>query len=625
MEKTGFKMIVLLFVLTFGISDAICQSKTISITELGYVPGSRRNVIPIVNEALKQCTSEASVTIVFPKGRYDFWQDLSSTRTAVAGSLSPGLVTAPRSIGIDMVDLKNVVIDGDSSEFIFHGNMQIASISKCENITLRNFTVDWDFPFIYEGRYLNSTDEYIELEFDKEQYRYVIEDGKFFMTGEGWKAAPMGYFNLFDRDTKEILYKTHDGNNARMFTSGAEELAPGVVRFYGKPNIKPPKGTYTALMAGRYVTVGINISNSKDIFLKDFTIYHALSHAVVGSRSENITMDNANVKINEKKGRVTSIIADNSHFLDCKGLIKIINCAHTGAHDDFINVHGTSSRVDEVIDNQIVITSRLNGEAGDEVWFVDSVICQRSDARVIKSVERIDGRRAKITFESPLPKGTKAGDYMENKTWTPELELRNCRILKQHRARGILVTTPKRVVIEDNYFRTAGASILIEGDMEYWFESGACRDVTIRNNIFDNCLTSGCATGSKGEWGEAIITITPSHRPQDDKTEPYHQNIRIENNIFKTFDVPLVHARSVRGLLFRNNEIIRTYAFEPYLWQKTSFLFDGCRDVVITGNKTDNEYMNRTIDAQHMKRSDVKTEGFSLKILTKPISHPGWL
>lgn len=604
MKTYSVKMLLVISTLTFSISASFSntQQKTISITELGYVPGSYRNVIPFVEEALKQCESGEAATIVFPKGRYDFWQNFSATSSGF-------------SIGLPMENLKNVVIEGDNSEFIFHGNMQIANISRCENITLKNFTVDWDFPFIYEGRYLNSTDEYIELEFDREQYRYVIEDEKFYLTGEGWKALPTGYFNLFDRDTKEILYKTHDGNNDQLITGKAEEISPGIVRFYGKPNIKPPKGTYTSFMAGRYMTTGINIVDSKDVYLKDMTIYHALSHAVVGSHSENITMDNANVKINEKKGRVTSIIADNSHFVNCKGLIKIINCAHTGAHDDFINVHGTYSKVDSIIGDNIVITSRLNSGTGDEIWFVNPSICQRSDFRVIKSVELVDNnRRAKITFETPLPKEIMAGDYMENKTWTPELEIRNCRILKQHRARGILVTTPKKVIIEDNYFRTAGTAILIEGDMDYWFESGANRDVTIRNNVFDNCLTSGCITGNRWEWGEGIITITPSHRPQDDKTEPYHQNIRIENNIFKTFDVPLIHARSVRGLFFRNNEIIKTNAFEPYLWQKSSFLLDGCRDVVITDNKIHNEYVTRTIVAEHMKRSDVKTEEFSLTL-----------
>jgi len=597
MKYFSFKLFLIIIAITVCFLDAFSQ-KRISITELGYKPGSRRNVVPKVVEALKQSKSGDAVTIIFPRGRYDFWQDFASSDHF--------------SIGIPMEGLKNVVIDGDSSEFIFHGNMQIARISGCENIELKNFIVDWDFPFMYQGTYLNSTDDYIELEFDKEQYRYVIENERFFMTGEGWKATPTGYFNLFDRDTKEILYMTHDGNNSQLFTSKAEEVRSGVVRFYGKPTIKPPKGTYTNLMSGRYMTVGIDITGSKDVILKDLTIYHALSHAVLGSRSENITMDNATVKINDKKGRVVSIIADNSHFLNCKGLIKIINCAHTGAMDDFINVHGSYSKIDSILGNNTIITSKLNAERGDEIWFVNPVLCQRSETRVVQSVERLENRLSKITFDSPLPKGVVTGDYLENKTWTPNLEIRNCKILKQHRARGILVTTPKKVIIEDNYFRTAGTAILIEGDMDYWFESGANRDITIRNNVFENCLTSGCITGNRWEWGEGIISITPSHRPQNENSEPYHQNIRIENNIFKTFDVPLMHARSVRGLIFRNNEIIRTYAFEPYLWQKTSFLLDGCRDVTITGNQIDREYVNRTVETRHMKRSDIKSDNFSI-------------
>lgn len=598
MQRISFKIIPLILTLIFSISEGFCSSETkiISIKDLGYIPGSRLNVIPYVIKAMKYCESDGSTTIKFPKGRYDFWQDFS--------------VTSNRSFstGISLENLENVIIDGDGSEFIFHGNMQIAKIDKCENITLKNFTVDWDFPFIYEGKYLNSTNEYIELEFDKEQYRYIIEDGKFFMTGEGWKAAPTGYFNLFDSETKEILYNTHDGNNANLFTSKAEEVAPGIVRFYGTPNIKPPKGTYTALMAGRYMTVGINIVNSKDIYMKNLTIHHALSHAVLGSRTENITMDNASVKINEEKGRVTSIIADNSHFLNCKGLIRIINCAHTGAHDDFINVHGSYSKIDSVIGNNSVITSQLNGEIGDEIWFVNPIDCQRSETCTIKSIEQIKGRRVKITFNTSLPKEVKSGEYMENKTWTPELEIRNCQILKHHRARGILITTPKKVVIENNYFRTAGTAILLEGDMDHWFESGANRDVTIRNNIFEDCLTSGNITGNRWEWGDAIITITPSHKPTTVRTEPYHNNIIIQDNIFKVFDAPLVRARSVRSLQFIDNEIIKTSNYRPYSWQQSAFLLDGCREVQIRRNKFDEKYKTRDILIEHMRKSDVKLD-----------------
>jgi len=601
MQNFRIKILPIIVALIAGLPEAFPQSKIISITGLGYEQGSRKNVVPLVEEALKQCTTNDSVTIVFPKGRYDFWQDFASSSRFTTG--------------IAMEHLKNVVIDGDGSEFIFHGNMQIIALHQCENILFKNFSVDWDQPFIYQGKYLDATDNYIDLEFDRTQYRYVIENNKFYLTGEGWKAAPTGYFNLFDGNTKEILYQTHDENNSRLFTSKAEEIAPGIVRFYGAPDSKPPKGTFTTLMAGRYMTTGIDMSHCKDVCLKDITIYHALSLGVYGIWCENITLDNTNMQINASKGRVFSIIADAFHFSNCKGLIKIVNCAHTGQMDDFVNVHGRYTKVDSIAGANAVIVSNPwededPGVTGDEIWFVNPVFCQRSEAKVIQSVERLGEKSSKITFTTPLPSNVKKGDCMENKTWTARVEIRNCRILKQNRARGILVTTPQKVVIEDNYFRSAGAAILIEGDMDYWFESGANRDVTIRNNTFEDCSTSGCITGSRAEWGEAIITITPSHRPQSDTDEPYHQNIHIENNTFKTFDTPLVHARSVRGLTFKNNEIIRTYSFKPCLWQKASFLLDGCRDVVISGNTIDKEYGTRTIEIEHTKKTDISGEGF---------------
>jgi hypothetical protein len=603
--KVSLKVILITLAIISSYPEAYGteSQKEILITDFGYEPGSRKNAIPAVKRAIEECrNAKEAITIVFPNGRYDFWHNLSGEERYTTGIL--------------LENLKNVTIDGDSSEFIFHGNMQLVYLNNCENIQIKNFRVDWDFPFMYQGKYLNTTNDYIDIEFDKNQYKYVIEDEKFFMTGEGWKAAPTGYFNLFDRDTKEILYKTHDGNNGHMFTGKAVEIQHGIVRFYGTPNVKPPDGTFTTFMAGRYITTGIHINNSKNVYLKDLTIYHALSHGVLGTRSENITMDNTNMQINEKKERVFSVIADASHFTNCKGYIKVINCAHRGAMDDFINVHGAYTEIDTVTDKYTVVTKNEKwvGAPGEEVWFVNPGLCQRSEIRSIESVERLANRSSKITFTSPLPDQVKSGDYIENKTWTASLELRNCKILKNHRARGILFTTPQKVTIEDNYFRTAGTAILIEGDMDYWFESGANRDVTIRNNTFDNCVTSGCITGDRWEWGEAVISITPSHRPVNEKTIPYHQNIHIENNVFRTFDVPLVHARSVNGLFFRNNEIVRTYAFEPYLWQKSSFLLDGCRQVVVSENTIDREYMTRTINASHMKKSDIKSEGFSIHL-----------
>jgi len=587
----------------------IYAQERVSITDFGVNPNDRKNVVIAIRSALKVCATKDSSVLVFPKGRYDFWPDFTSDQLRNSAK-------DQATVGFQIGRLKHLTIDGNGSEFIFHGKMTVANIDSCENVTLRNFSVDWDHPYIVQGQYVEATDEHIDIKFDP--YDYVIEDNQFYLVGEGWKAKPMKH-NLFDKDKKEILYKTHDGDNGALFTAKAEEIKPGIVRFYGKPKIKPEPGTYQTLYAGSYITVAINITESKNTYLKDLTIFHALSHGVYGIRSENITMDNVNIIANEKKGRVFSILADGAHIINCKGMIKFINSRIIGLGDDFINLHGRNILIGTINDEYSVTTGGRGGSIsllcreGDEIWFVNKTTSQRGEVRTVKSTEPIfsaDGKSSgtKIIFTQPIPKTVQAGDFMENKTWTAGLEIRNCELTKRFRSRGILVTTPKKVIIENNYFQTAGTAILIEGDTDFWFESGANTDVSINNNVFEDCLTSGCEKGHGTEWGEAIISITPSHRPENDKTEPYHKNIKIKNNTFKTFDIPLVHARSVRGLTFNNNEVIRTYTYKPYAWQNCSFLLDGCREVNISGNRIAEDYSTRVIEFEHMKKTDMKVD-----------------
>ncbi|CEN52528.1 hypothetical protein CCAN11_2470038 [Capnocytophaga canimorsus] len=69
---------------------------------------------------------------------------------------------------------------------------------------------------------------------------------------------------------------------------------------------------------------------------------------------------------------------------------------------------------------------------------------------------------------------------IENLTWTPEVIFKN-NIVRNNRARGALFSTPKKVICEENTFdHTHGTAILLCGDCNGWFETGACREVIIR-------------------------------------------------------------------------------------------------------------------------------------------------
>ena len=125
------------------------------------------------------------------------------------------------------------------------------------------------------------------------------------------------------------------------------------------------------------------------------------------------------------------------------------------------------------------------------------------------------------------------GKYgIENLTWTPEVVFSN-NIIRNNRARGALFSTPKKVICEDNTFdHTHGTAILLCGDCNGWYETGACKEVIIRNNKFINSLTA------QYQFTNAIISIYPEIPNLEEQEKFFHSGIVIEGNTFETFDRP---------------------------------------------------------------------------------------
>ena len=599
--KTPLKFLPLLFVLV--LLHPASAAETLKITDFGAKPNSRENTTVAVRKAIDKCRQLGGATLVFPKGEYHFWPD-PETKIPV---------------GFWMHDLKDVTVEGNGSMLIFHEIMGIASVRQCTNVTFRDLQVDWEKPVLVQGEIVNVAETHLDVKFDTKEYPFEIEGEKIVFPGENWRRGPDGYNLLFNPKTKELLPHTQDHTLGHgIFNAKAEKLGKDRVRFHQAPKFKPPRGTIVAIWIGRYIRPGFDISGSKDVVLRNVTLYHALSHGVVASRTENLTLDKVDYLTNDKKGRVFTMVADGYHINACKGLVKIENCTQVGMGDDFLNIHGMNVMITKRVDDRTIETGTGKQGAvytlgvGDEVWFVNGKTSQRGETAVIESIEPVrEGDKVvthRIRFKEPIPASLVNGDSIENKTYTAELEMRGCNILKRHRARGILISTPRRAVVENNLFRTAGTAILIEGDTNFWFESGGVTDLVIRNNVFEDCFTAG-------GWGQAVITVTPSFKPQNENDEAYHRNIRIENNEFRHFDPALLYVRSVRDLVFRNNKIVRSRNYEPFT-NRPMFCLDGCRNVLLEGNTYGPGVLGRNIETVHMKADDVtvKDQGIRVEI-----------
>ena len=107
------------------------------------------------------------------KGRYDFWAQHAIEK--IITKRTPTMLI-PKILAVLLEQINDLTIDGNGSEFIMHGRMQPFTLDHCRNITLKNFSVDWEIPLTAQGIVTQSTSEYLEIEIDSHQYPYIIEN-----------------------------------------------------------------------------------------------------------------------------------------------------------------------------------------------------------------------------------------------------------------------------------------------------------------------------------------------------------------------------------------------------------------------------------------------------------------
>jgi hypothetical protein len=567
---------------------------TINVTDFGLKPDSRENAVRIVQKALEFCKTKNNPVLVFPKGRYDFWPQYATEKLYYESNTD---VIPLRRCAILVEDLKNLTIDCMGSDFVYHDRIQPFTVDKSQNIIIKNVSIDWDIPLTAQAEIADVTDSYIDISINVLESPYTIEKDKLVFLGEGWKSRWNGVME-FDRDTKYISPHTGD---AGCLGSGyqnykAQELRYGLVRLNYAFKRKPAIGNYLVLRHSARDHAGTFIIDSKNVTILNMNMYHNAGLGILSQYSGNLTFRNVNCVPNPLKNRILSGHDDGFHYSNCKGQITIDSCRFLALMDDPVNVHGTSVRIMERKNSNTLVCKFMHGQsigfiwarAGEKIGFIENDAMNTYRTAIVESFTTITPELFEISFTEALPEFVIPGDALENLTWTPEVIIKNS-FFGSNRARGILVSTPGRVVIEKNIFESSGSAILIPGDANGWYESGAVTDVLIRNNIFnDPCMTS------MYQFCEGIISVYPEI-PRTDINKPFHRNIRIENNEFHPFDFPVLYAKSVDGLTFTGNTLIRSNRFEPFHSRKSTFTFENCMNIQIKGNRYDGEILGKNI------------------------------
>jgi len=595
MKRFYLTVLVLLTGILFNIT-ALSQD-TVRIGDLGLKPDTRENAVLFVQKALEACKAKKNPILVFPKGRYDFWPQYAIEKLYYeSGSEFIPL----RRCAILIEDMKNLTIDCMGSDFVFHDRIQPFTVDKSHDIIIKNVSIDWDIPMTAQAEIMEVTDNYIDIAINVLEFPYTIENDKLVFLGEGWKSTwkcSVYAVMEFDRQSRLVVPNTGDlgclGEECRLYK--ARELKYGLVRLHYAFKRKPAKGNYLVLRHSARDHAGTFIIDSKDVTIENMNMYHNAGMGILSQYSENLTFRKVNIIPNPAKNRIFSGHDDGLNYSNCKGLITVDNCRLHACMDDPVNVHGTYPQILKKKNDRLLVC-RFIGEGigfiwarvGEKVGLIENETMNTIGTGIVESFKAISPELFEITFKDPVPLDIIEGDDLENLTWTPDVIIRNS-FFGSCRARGILMSTPGKVEIENNVFESSGSAILIGGDANYWYESGAVADVLIRNNIFnDPCMSS------MYQYCEGIISIKPNI-PKLNPDKPFNRNIRIENNEFHPFDYPVLYAKSVDDLSFTGNTLIRSYRFQPFHKRKSTLTFEFCRNIKVTGNKLEGEIIGKNI------------------------------
>lgn len=522
-------------------------------SDYGIVPNNdiTLQLIELINKANK---TNGEKTIVFEKGTYYIDSEKCSkymlyiTNTVGDKEFSsdekPHLNAVPFYFG----GINDLIFDGSDSVFVIDGKVTNIAVENCKNITVKNMEIRHAHPDMHELKVVNKTMFYVDFEIDRDSL-YKISGGKLCFYGKDYncladeKALNAHWIGLIRAKTPDKLKRVSHPLIGTV--KSVTDLGNRRIRVYYLNTFRFKTGDCFHLFDVRRQFAGIFVNQSENVVLDNIKQRFNYSLALVAQNSENVSLNNSEFAPEKNSARKMASVADFIQICMCRGNIKIENNLFDGAGDDCLNVHGIHFKITHISGNKITVRfmhPQSHGfnplRKGDKISFIKPDDLLEYGSAVIESTKLLNEYEIELTLDSA--KGAVKGDVIEDISACPDVLFKN-NVLNRIITRGLLLTTRGKVLVEDNHFKSNYmSSILLSDDAKSWYESGMCRDVTIKNNQFDYC-------------GAAPVLIKPENKKHNGAV---HKNIKIINNQFNDYKGCAVRAKSSDDILISDNKFL---------------------------------------------------------------------
>ena len=283
--------------------------------------------------AIEYCRQNGEDGIVFEKGRYDFYPNMASEHLL---HISNHDVYGETRIAFLLKDMANFTVDGGGSEFVFHGFMVPFALLGTRNVTIKNLSITYECTKAICAEILRVDDDSFDF---KRLYgsKCYVEGKKIYFCEDDGRDEPFRYLTIVnDGTSKEMIPESRDCFDKAMYF---EWLGEDLFRCCNRaPALELREGMRLCIRADKRLACNIFLESCTDTLIEDVTMYRSYGMGVLASRSHNVTIDKMTVKASDDD--YFSLNCDATHFVNCSGLVRVVNSSFSEQGDDAINVHG---------------------------------------------------------------------------------------------------------------------------------------------------------------------------------------------------------------------------------------------------------------------------------------------
>lgn len=440
-----------------------------------------------LQDALTTCSLSGDCTVQLDEGIYTIRSEHS------------------KSTLLQLKDAVNVAISGVSSEktiLMVDGKFGVLEVVGSKNITVTKLSVDMTRqPYSFGQAKSKTSNGSTYISVNKKEYPSPGSSAKW-----DWikvAQAILEYNVTGKRPSKDgvDIYAT-DGHIKALWNESGFWVTTSL-----------PIGKWFIVRHQVYSYNGFSFYGSKDILVDDVTIFTIPGMGFYVHGCTNVILKHCQVL--KKTGRPMSTTADGSHLNGNRGgYLQLDSCIFEGMGDDGTNIHSEYKDIETISSNRSVITVGFDGQKQSADFFSGDIIefYDRKTYTFIGTSTVSHTSGSSVGLKKKIPSSVKIWDLVLDRNNTIEWGLVRNTIVRNNRARGLLLKQNNLLAINNTLDHNTGPGILAYPGGCYFPEGILFHNWTITNNTFIN-VNYGAAKTHGDIYVAACTTKWKSGKP----------------------------------------------------------------------------------------------------------------